>query len=340
MARQEIEEGEKPVGAFNGLIRQCLSRDEDWKAFYIEQMATVTPVGANERILKIYAAELEAERAYSSGDYATAIAKLQALLDSGTVEPSDKPWYLQEMARYSHLSNRTESQRLQIAAHTGNRLLLKPPSGVTVAKLTIVSQERVERITSWVSAFENYDQLEVNLSDILGKLVFGTKADRFEEALNELSCALGFAGERPDKEWKEGPDNLWALDDSHYILWECKSEVELTRAEINKHETEQMNRSSAWFEKHYPGLKVKRIIIHPAYLVASAAAFTHEVEVMRVHELKCFVKTARDFFKFFELVDLKDLSAAQIQKQLNSHKLAVVDLLGEYTKKPKSLKSD
>ena len=62
---------------------------------------------------------------------------------------------------------------------------------------------------------------------------------------------MGFAGERPDAEWKEGPDNLWALDDSHYLLFECKSEVDVTRAEINKRETEQKNRSSAWFDKHY-----------------------------------------------------------------------------------------
>ena len=77
---------------------------------------------------------------------------------------------------------------------------------------------------------------------------FGTKADKFEAALDELSRALGFVGERPDSEWKEGPDNLWALDDSQYVLFECKSEVDVTRAEVNKREAEQMNRSSAWFD--------------------------------------------------------------------------------------------
>jgi hypothetical protein len=77
-------------------------------------------------------------------------------------------------------------------------------------------------------------ELDASVSDILGHLVFGIKADRFEHALDELSGALGFAGERPNKEWKEGPDNLWALDATQYLLWECKSEVDVTRAEINK----------------------------------------------------------------------------------------------------------
>lgn len=339
MAQQEIEEGVAPTSAFNDLVRQCLTRDEDWKIFYAEQMEKVKPVGANERILRVYSAELEAEQAYSAGDYSSASDKLQWLLDSGNVVSEDRAWYLQEMARYCYRSNRTESQRLQIAAHKDNHLLLKPASGVTVAKLTVVSHGRVERIVAWMSEFENYSQLEVNLSDILGRLVFGTKAERFESSLDELSRPLGFAGERPDKEWKEGPDNLWALDDTQYIIWECKSEVEITRVEINKRETEQMNRSSAWFDKHYMGLKAKRILIHPTNVVASAAAFTHDVEIMRTNELKSFVKSVRDFFKSFESSNFRDLSAAQIQKLLNAHKLTVEDILGRYTKKSRSLKS-
>lgn len=339
MAQQEIEGGEKPDAAFNGLVRQCLNRDEDWKAFYIANMEKVKPASANERILRAYAAELEAEQAYSAGDYSSASEKLQQLLDGGTTNPEDKAWYLQEMARYHYRSNRTESQQLQIAAHKGNHLLLKPASGVTVAKLTVVSQGRIERIVAWMREFENYSQLEVNLSDILGRLVFGSKAERFEQALDELSRVLGFAGERPDKEWKEGPDNLWALDDMQYIIWECKSEVEVARAEINKREAEQMNRSSAWFEKHYQGLNAKRIIIHPANAVASAAAFTHDVEVMRASELKRFVKTIRGFFKSFESLDFRDISTAHIQKLIDSHNLSVAELMSDYSKKLRSLKS-
>jgi len=338
MAKQDIEDGETPVKAFQDLMRQCLRRDEDWKAFYVEQMDEVKPSGADERILRTYAAELVAEQAYQSGDYASAIGAIQGLLDKKLVDKQDKGWYLQEMARYQYRADRPESQRLQIAAHKDNRLLLKPASGVTVAKLTVVSQGRVERIAGWVKQFENYEQLEIALSDILARLVFGTKADKFEQALDEVSRAIGFAGERPDKEWKEGPDNLWALDDSQYILWECKSEVEIDRSEVNKREAEQMNRSSAWFEKHYAGMKVKRIIIHPAGAVASAASFTHEVEVTRESELRRLVKHLRNFFKSFESLNFNDLSATQIQKLIDSSGLSVSSLQTDYSKKLKNNK--
>lgn len=338
MARQEIEEGAKPADAFNGLIRQCLSRDADWKAFYVEQMDKVRPSGANENVLRLYAAELAAEEAHKSGDYAGASARLQSLLDSRAVNNDDKGWYLQEMARYHYSSNRIESQRLQVEAHKKNRLLLKPPSGVTVTKLTVLSTGRVERIIKWVSGFGTYADLDVCVSDILGRLVFGIKADKFEKALDELSRALGFAGERPDKHWGEGPDNLWALDATQYLLWECKSEVDVTRAEINKREAEQMNRHSAWFDKHYTGMNVKRIIIHPANTVESAAAFTHDVESMREAEIKKFVKSAREFFKSFESLNFKDLSAVHIQNMVNTHKLSVPDLLSLYSKQLRHLK--
>lgn len=47
MAKQDIEDGETPVKAFQDLMRQCLRRDEDWKAFYVEQMDEVKPSRAD-----------------------------------------------------------------------------------------------------------------------------------------------------------------------------------------------------------------------------------------------------------------------------------------------------
>ena len=70
----------------------------------------------------------------------------------------------------------------------------------------------------------------------------------------------------------------------------------------------------------------------------SAAAFTHDVEAMHEAELKKLVKAAAEFFKSFESLDFKDLSAPHIQKMINAHKLAVPDLLNLYTKKLYNLK--
>lgn len=332
LAREEISRGTSPLDAFRSLVRQSLQRDAGWKAFYSEQMEAVRPHGANERVLGLYAAELVAEQKYQMGDYAGATQDLQRLLDGGLAVGGDRQWYLQEMARYNYKVQRSESQRLQVAAFNGNRLLLRPPQGITVAKLSVVSHGRMERIIAWLAKFETYEQVDVALSDILNNLVFGCKADKFEQALDELSRALGFVGERPDKEWKEGPDNLWALDDTHYIVWECKSEVETGRPDINKREAEQMNRSCAWFGKHYAGMKAKNILVIPTHKVSSAAAFTHDVQVMRAAELNRLTKAVRDFFKSFEGANLRDLSPNHVQGLVDAHKLSTNALLSEYTK--------
>lgn len=335
MAKEEIEAGTNPWEAFNNLVNQCLSRDEDWKAFYVDRMAAVGPSGPNERVLNVYGSELDAESLFNNGDYEAAVAALQKVLDDNLVDERDRGWYLQEIARYYYRARRTESQRLQKQAYLNSRLLLRPPAGITVKQLTIVSEGRMERIANWVAGYDNYEQLIVAVNDILTSLAFAVAADKFEEALNEISEALGFAGERPDKEWKEGPDNLWAVGDNRYILWECKNEVKTTRASINKRETEQMNRSCAWFSKHYKGCTSYNLMVIPTRKLESAASFLHPVEIMRKAELEQFVRQVRQFFQSMETMNLKDLSITQLQSLVDSHKLSVDALTKDYGKVPK-----
>ncbi|OZB61369.1 MAG: DEAD/DEAH box helicase [Lysobacterales bacterium 14-68-21] len=338
MSQQEISAGKDPSDSFLSLIAQSLRRDDGWKNYYASRMAGVTPKGPNETVLQAYTVELKAEQCFSQGDYGHATRNIQTLLDNSNPTPEDKGWYLQMMARFNYEANRPESERLQVAAHKCNRSLLKPAHGTTVAKLNVVSQGRVERIIAWVRKHEAYENLNVAITDILTNLRFGAVADRFEGALNELSAALGFGGERPDKEWKEGPDNLWALDDTNYIIWECKNEVETTRSEINKREAEQMNRSVAWFIKHYPGMKSRKLIVHPSYKEGSAASFLHEVEAVRTAELSELTMAVSAFFKSFETVDFGDLSPAHVQSLLDSHRLTVSHFLERFGKKIKPLR--
>jgi replicative superfamily II helicase len=341
MAKGEIKEGAQPIDALAGLIGQCLNRDDGWKAFYSEQMSSVVPRGSNREVLELYASELEAEQLYMRGEFARASDRLQKLLDdSRGISSDDVGWYLQAMARYNYPGNRVEFQRLQLAAHNKNRMLMRPPQGMAVAKLQGISQGRIERIATWIAQHGTYSQLDVALSDILGRLVFGVRAERFERALDELSKALGYFGERPDKEWKEGPDNLWALDATNYIVWEAKSEVALDRSEISKYEADQMNTSAAWFEKHYPGAVAKFIEIHPASTVSSAASFRKPVGVMRENELNRFTRAVRQFFKSFEAHDFADLSLPHIQNLLTQHALDTENLVSSesFVKKPRDLK--
>ena len=327
LAKDEIAKGENPVIALFGLINQCLGRDVGWKDYYAQEMGAAVPRGANPKILKMFEIELEAEKYFISGNYSKAVSTLQAGLDRGDLDKNDLGWYLQEMARYKYRGDKTVGMQAQLGAYQVNSYLLKPPGSITVSKITLISHQRMARIKNWIKQFKNYEELNIQVEDILSRLNFGVKADDFEQAIQDLSVLLGFEGERPDKKWKEGPDNLWAVDDNNYILWECKNEVDLTRVEINKRESEQMNRSAAWFEKHYATFNVTRIMIHPAYQVESAANFTHEVRILRQKELEIMKKNIASFCKSFEGIDFNSVSEEHLQKLVDANKLKLVDFV-------------
>ena len=200
-----------------------------------------------------------------------------------------------------------------------------------IERIVVISQNRTERTIAWIKKHESYDELRLAVDDILGRLAFGIKADRFEDAFNQLGAFLGFDAQRPEKEWKEGPDNLWGLRENEYLLVECKSEVAQTRAEIDQHEAVQMNKSCAWFDAQYKGTLCHRWIVIPTRKLTRKTSFTHEVVVLKKSGLAKLVNNVKKFTEQFKEVDFKDLSKRNIQELMNGYKLSIDDIYSEYT---------
>jgi replicative superfamily II helicase len=335
LAKDEISEGTKPLKVLDNLVQQCLQRDVAWKEYYVEQMTDMTPEQERPKALHFFSAELSAEHEYAAGAYDEAASIIQKVIDEWVDTDTDRGWYLQEMARYRYPKSKDAANKLQVAAHNANRLLLKPQSGMVFAKMAVVSQKRVESIVKWVRGFESYNDLLLAVEDLCGNLRFGVRADDFESAFNLLASALGFQGQRPDREWKEGPDNLWALRDDLYWLVECKSEVQTTRKYIQKDETTQMNSASTWFAKRYPGAKVSRAMIIPARELGPGSVFQDEVGIVTDRKLSALIKNIRSFFSEFAGLDLQDLSEPRVLGFVQAHALSVDDLVTKYVESPK-----
>ena len=323
-------EGEDPMSGLIGLVKQCLRRDEGWKGFYIERMNGIVESSPSHERLEIFALELKAEQRGEHGQFDEAANILQELCDRYAIDDAERGWYLQEMARLVYRSSKAKANEYQIAAHKKNRYLLKPREGMVIQKILPLSQKRVDKIIDTMAEFATYENLSLAVDEITSKITFGVEADAFENALDRLGKLLGFACERPDAEWKEGPDNLWCLRDGEYLLIECKSEVLATRAEINKYEAEQMNASVAWFNKNYSGCKSRNLLIHPAKELNNSAAFLQEVEVARKHRLEALTGSVRKFFGEFKCIDFKDLSPQAVQKLLETHELGINHLWTKY----------
>lgn len=336
LAKEEIQNGMSPHQAFGGLLNQLINRDEEWKEFYIQSMDDISTEDIESRTLEIFSMEKKASEEYMLGNYKKAVSVMQELMDKYITDSEEKGWYLQEMAKYMYPFSKSESNKLQVIAHKKNRYLLKPKEGMEFTKISKISWKRVESIKKKMESYTDFEDLQLDLNSTLDSLRFGVKADDFEYAFNELGEFLGFLTGRPDKEWKEGPDNLWSLGNNEFLLVECKNQVETSRVTINKEETGQMNNASAWFTKNYGDIKVTRVLVIPTKNVARAAGFTDEVKIMRNKNLKKIVNNVRNFYSEFKTSDFTSFSEEQIQKHLDTHQLSVSELTANYVEEPKN----
>jgi len=329
-AKEDLKDGEDPYKVIVSLINQSLLRDEGWKEFYKEKMEEIDTSISNNELLTIFKLEAEAEKSHYNGDSENAAIQLQKIIDEHCSDENEKGWYLQKLARYKYNFSKVESIQAQKGAFKINYQLLIPKGGISYKKLEFINENRIKRIKDWIKLHPNYSELMLSVNDITDRLIFSMPAEKFEAALQELGIALGFLSQRPDKEFKKGPDNLWCGVGNQFFMFECKSEVLDTRSEINKHEASQMNSHCAWFEESYGDNPVKRFIIIPTKNLSYHANIGYKVQIMRKNRLKKLRDNTLGFFKEFKIYKIQDLSDEKIQEFLVNHLLSIPSFLSEY----------
>ncbi len=331
MAIEDIDRSKKSFDVVASLIKQSLQRDEGWKEFYVEEMNQITDSEAKSDIYNILQIEKDAEEACFKGDFELACTKIQHLIDNYIYDESEKGWYLQLLARYKFNISKTESNKIQKSAFQSNLQLLKPKDGINYKKLEYINENRIKRIKSWIERHISYDELYLSVDDILSNFSFGVDSEKFENSLWEIGNLLGFISQRPDKEFRKGPDNLWCGVDNKYFMFECKNEVDDSREDINKHEAGQMNSHCGWFESEYGNSLVKRILIIPTKNLSYYANFTHDVQIMRKGKLKALKGNIKGFIKELKSYKINEISDDKLQEFLNTHNLSIEKLQSEYT---------
>ncbi|ADQ80344.1 DEAD-like helicase [Paludibacter propionicigenes WB4] len=333
MAKDELKADETALKVVTSLINQSIKRDEGWKEFYKEEMNKIDNISTENNIYTVLQLEKEAELANLKGDNEAACKKIQNILDNYVQEVAERGWYLQLLARYQYFISKSESNRLQKSAFESNSQMLKPKDGISYKKLEFINENRIKRIKQWISKFNSYSELSLAIDSILGDFSFGVNAEKFESATMEIGNLLGFISQRPDKEFRKGPDNLWCGVENKFFLIECKSEVDDSREEISKHEAGQMNSHCGWFESEYSDSSVKRILIIPTRKLSYYGDFTHDVEIMRKNKLNGLKKNIKAYSKEFRTFNINEISDEKFQELLNTHKLDITSLEIEYTEK-------
>ncbi len=332
MASEEKKEDESSLQPIISLIKQMLERDEGWKAFYQDEMNSISEDSYRNNIYENLAKEAEIEQLFNSLEYEKASVSLQSYIDELKLDGAEKGWYLQQLARFLYFVSKENSLKIQQSAFKSNFEVLKPRVGIRYNKISYINENRMNNIKKYLSKYIDFYELQLEIDDILANLTFSISSEKFERSLQQIGELLGYISQRPDKEIRKGPDNLWCGVDNKYLLFECKSEVESERNEISKKESGQMNNHCAWFDGEYGiNAQVANFLIIPTKKLSYHGNFSKEVRIIRAGKLQELKKQVKNFINELKSYDLLEISSETLQNFIDIHNLNNDDFINKYS---------
>nr|WP_245546365.1 DEAD/DEAH box helicase family protein [Methanomethylovorans hollandica] len=307
-----IEEG-ATLSKIEETIQQSIDRDAGWKEYYKLEMSKLKGFTLDEDYLNNSILEREAEVNYMNGQLIKTISTIDDLI-SKSESHDDRGWYLQLKSTYLYATDPTNSMDVQIKAYEVNSRLSKPEAGLRYSKHDAKGKNRAEVISEYIRSKESRSSLILAVEQILDKVNFGVDSDRFEEGIKETGELLGLISERPEKVSDDGPDNLWFIGNKSYWVIECKNQVKLSRDDISKDESGQMQNSISWFKNTYENSMVKPVFIHPSNMLSSVAHLSDAAWVIKEEQLNLLKNSISSFYK--SLPDKRSLSEKIILDKL------------------------
>ena len=324
-----------PLKPIHDLMKLCLKRDDGWKMFYKNTMDSMPTTKVEHPLLERLEKERAADVAFIKKDWSEVIRIYRELANSISDNPLEQGWYLQELAKYMCHSSITDALKTQKSAYAHNQYLLTVET-VNYKKVDMLDDVTLKNIKTFLGNFSDYSSLKLSVDEMLSNLSMGGGSKKFEVALQQIGVLLGFKSQRPDNEIKKGPDNLWAMPNNEYMVFECKNEVEQNRVSISKAEAGQMEMHCGWFEKEYgAATTVTYNWIHPTNILSSDANLTHRVQVMTPKKLDLFKKHLLSYVMEFGKYNLSSITEESINEFLVNNKLTPKDIKRLYSEPTK-----
>ncbi|MFE4525743.1 DEAD/DEAH box helicase family protein [Cytobacillus firmus] len=157
----------------------------------------------------------------------------------------------QKLSEYLHFYDPVEAQQTLMSAVNDNSQVVHPIEGIQYNKLLPSDTSQAQGLVNFIrSRFSDPNKYILFVNKLIDQLIFlPNTANVFEQAFMDLAYVIGFTGQRPEKEFKKGPDNLWSIGNSEYYVVECKNGA--IAEQISKHDCNQLNGSINWFLERY-----------------------------------------------------------------------------------------
>jgi hypothetical protein len=262
LVTEQLAEGE--VEDLRAAVEQCLTRNPGWvrasrNALVGVKYGSGTVAGTAVHVRR--AVDLASQQRY------TEAADAQQIAVNAAADPRERGWLKQQLAAYLHPVDPVRAQQQQVSALDDNPALLRPKQGIVYVRLKGRAGEQAEAAAAYMR--EHYatgSDLLIAVNAILDDLAFDTdpaRVDPFEQAVADLGAHLGFTTQRPERDFKRGPDGLWAFGGQSYAVIECKSAV--VTDYIRKKDLDQLSGAMTWFREEYElTASALAVMIHPS----------------------------------------------------------------------------
>ena len=262
LVAEQLAEG--GVEDLRAAVEQCLTRNPGWVRASRNALVgvkygsgSVAPTAAYQR----RAVDLAGQQRY------TEAADAQQMAVNAAADPRERGWLKQQLAAYIHPVDPVRAQQQQASALDDNPGLLRPKQGIAYVRLKGRAGEQAEAAALFLrDQYPSGSDLLIGVNAILDDLVFDSdpsRVDPFEQAVADLGTHLGFVTQRPERDIKRGPDDLWAFGDQAYAVIECKSGA--VTDFIRKRDLDQLSGALNWFRSQYElPASALPVMIHPS----------------------------------------------------------------------------
>lgn len=324
--------GDSNIESLQTVIEQCLGEDPDWKRLSRGSLAG-TRYPDEVYIDEISIRKRAAFDAASVGQYETAAEHMQVAVNQADGKLK-RSWLKRELAIYTQFTDPLTAQEVLRSALTENRRIRPLPlAGIQYSRLKVGPESQGARLSQVLGEkYQSGNSLLLGYAAVLEDLGMATAtSESFESAIQALGVLLGIPSQRPEREWGEGPDNLWALDSASYWVIECKNQAQ--SAFVAKKDLNQLAGSVNWFRRRYPLSACQPVLIHPN---ANHLRDVFPPEGTRVITADMIGKIAASVRQLARaLASLApDWSPDAVEARLRVHQLLASDLSAAYTVAP------
>ena len=277
-------------------IMKCLQRDKEWVRYQAETLADRSEQPkVDGQAIEIAFRERTYIASCLRNDFDQAIRAVRELADSDhSLDRHVRGWLLQLAARASCFSKQDGlSGELQRAAFAANNLLIPPIVKPKYEPLVEVG-EQVGNILDEVVEFALRKGVLDEFERMASFLTPSATSNQFEEALKRFGELLGFRAQRPEQQFRVGPDVLWLSGTDRGFVVECKHRKE-PKSPLTKDEHGQFLTSQQWANDNYQKRRLAGFIVHPTNEATKPAA-AEGTSVLTLAKLGELVGVSRQFY--------------------------------------------